>query len=179
MAIDWNELQNKINNFLREGAREGNTSRTADETAEFIANAYVDAVKAGGKEQWGNGVSSIKSEPLKTSLLAAFQADFQAQSGGASAINSYGASGVVGDWTDGKMQTILPPIFGVVPVSNMVVSPGSSFPMNVQNSTQESNVPLAVEIVKSLKQHSATISGINLWMDLKLNPVPGPWTGVS
>jgi hypothetical protein len=174
MAIDWSGLQNKINNFLREDDK----SRTASETAEFIANAYVDAVKAGGKEQWGNGVVSIQSAPLKASLLAAFQADFQTQSDGASAINSYGASGVVGVWTGGMMQTVSPPPSGVKPVSNMVVSPGVSFPMNVQNSTQESNVPLAVEIVKSLKQHSATIAGINLWMDSKSNPVTGSWTGV-
>lgn len=179
MPIDWAGLQNKINDFLRNGAKEGNTSRTADETADFIANAYVDAVKSGGKEQWGNGVASIQIAPLKATLLAGFQTDFQAKTGGASATNSMGASGVVGDWSGGQMQTMLPPIVGVVPVSNMVTSPGSSFPMNVSNTEEKSNVSLAVEIVKSLRQHSQTISGINLWLDPKSTPIPGPWTGVS
>jgi hypothetical protein len=179
MAIDWQGLENKISKFLRDGAKEGNNSRTADETASFIAESYVDAVKSGGKEIWGNGVASIQSAPLKASLLAAFNSDFQSKSGGASALNSSGTSGVVGDWAGGVMQTLNAPPTGKVPVSNLVLSPGSPFPMNIQNSESESNVSLAIEIVKSLKQHSTTISGLNLWADPKSNPVPGPWTGIS
>jgi hypothetical protein len=44
MAINWQGIQNKIDNFLRAGAADGNQSRTPDETAEFIATEYYNEI---------------------------------------------------------------------------------------------------------------------------------------
>ena len=172
MAINWDKIQKTIDDYLRAGAKDGNSSRTPDDTADFIATTYYNEIMANAKEMYQNGVSSINKEPLKQSLLNAFKSDFGAQTGGANTLNSAGALGEVQVWSGGTMQTLLPMVPGIVPVSNQVTSPGSHFPMNVSNSDATSNVPLAIEIVKSL-------SGINLWLDIKINPIPGPWSGIS
>lgn len=179
MPINWNKILSDIDNFLRDGAKDGNVFRTPEETADFIATTYYNAVMSGGKESFGNGVTSINKNALKQTLLSAFKSDFNKSDGGPDSVNSMGTSGVIGVWSGGVMQTDSPPPNGVNPVSNMVTFPGTYSNMSVNNSTDTSNVPLAVEIVNSLKNHAQTIQGINEWKTSESVPVIGNWVSIS
>jgi hypothetical protein len=175
MPINWIQLKNKISDYLLDTAN----ATSMDKTAEFISNEYVNAVKYGGVDLFGNKITSIDVEPLKNTLSAAFKLDSKLKITGKLSVNTLGISGIVSTWSGGLLETKNPPPTGTIPVSNTVSFPGVPFEMDVTPSSDKSRVSLAEEIVKSLIKHSKTVTGINLWTTPAGVPVPGTWTGIS
>lgn len=175
MSIDWLELELKISDYLTKNSSDKNA--TPDATAQFIEDSYKE-VALKGSEMYSNGAASL-NPGLKDTLLSAFESSFQLTTGSPNILNNSGTIGVVDMWNGVTMQTIGPPPGGVIPVSNLVTSAGEVSPMNVTNS--DSLYILASELIKVLKEHSATIKGMNNWLGAGSPPPPvsGPWTGIN
>ena len=175
MAIDWGSLENDITSYLEKGKNDKN--RTISETCAKIESLYISAVVSKGMEQYGNKVSNLSSGPLKASLQSGMEASFRLQSGDPSPLNSSGCSGLLSMWGSAAMEMIVPPAPTGPVVSNVITNPGIAPPMNISL-----NNLLQKEIIKALKQHAKTVSGICTSLvpvGTALVPTPFPWTGIQ
>ncbi len=181
MAILWSKLENDISLYLDFGIKDN--SRTKESLAKEISLLYVNSIKNGGTEQYGNKIISMQSIGLENSLRNAFQEDENIIYGPPAPLNIKGLIGVIVDWESCVVGTSVPPPGAINVISNKITSPGVVTPMNIGSATSNSNSrDFSREIVKSLRLHSKTITGMciaNVIIYGVPVPMQFPWTGIN
>lgn len=90
-------------------------------------------------------------------------------------MNATGTNGILLTWLGATMNIAsFPPGFATV-YSNNITSPGSYVPMNCALGGPD----FATEVVKSLKAHAKTVTGLDVGQTPNGSPISVPWVGIS
>ena len=175
MALDWEILKKIYIDYFK--SQSTNKNQTMEETSKFIESQYLIFIN-NGSENFQNKPLSI-SVGLADSLLSAMKISKKIRTGKPNMLNNNGIKGVIQIWVGATMSPLIPPPPATIPMSNNVNNPGVIQPMNIINSVNECS--FAEELIRVLKLHASTISGINIGMTSPPSNtvIPAIWTGIN
>lgn len=180
MAINWQKLELDIKKYLESGKNDINgKDYTIEETAKIIEFLYLTEIRANATDIFLNKVLSITENEgtgLHKSLEAGFNSSFKTNT--INALNQNGTAGVLQHWSGAQFSPLIPAFPEMtLGINNSVTSTGNIIPMNLMGYSGQNDL-FAKEVVKSLKTHAGTISGLFTGLTSTGNPIAIPWIGI-
>lgn len=176
MAIQWNNLKNKIKNFLENGKNDKN--RTISKVSKRIENFYISEIMLNATDPFQNKILNINTSDgigLHKSLMNGFNFTFNNNS--YVQLNQKGMSGVLQHWIGGQMLFSNPGPGMSTGVNNTIVDPGQIFSMDISNVSKENDI-FSKELIRVLQLHSTTIKGNLTGVSPTGSPISIPWVGI-
>jgi hypothetical protein len=146
--INWNALENKINNYLLEGIT--NPQRTTLQVANFIVTEYEKSIKE-GIDSFGNSPINFSKEYLTQAIDNGMT--YSLKNNSMERLNKIGEK-LVKSWTLTQMNCVYVPT-GTIGIKNIIVFPGIYIKMNLK----DNKINFTKELIKLFTFHIKTVRG--------------------